>query len=108
MEVLEVSEAMEVIRCVLLCMLETAEGRLCLLEALAVLDVMRRVLLYAGGRGGGALFARGTEGAGGHALYAGGFGRWFWMREVLEVMCRGLLCTLEAVESELFCWRCWR
>ncbi len=44
-EVLEASEAPEVIRCMLLCILEAVEGGRCLLEVLKVLDVMRCVLL---------------------------------------------------------------
>ena len=45
-------EVLEVIRCVLLCMLEVVEGRLCLLEAmeaevLEVLEVIRCATLYA-------------------------------------------------------------
>ena len=37
---------LDVMRCVLLCMLEAAEGRLCLLEVLEVLDVMRCMLCW--------------------------------------------------------------
>jgi len=54
-------------RCVLLRIRETVEGALCLLEMLDVLEVpeaMRCVLLYAGGSGGCALFARGVGRAG--------------------------------------------
>ena len=36
----------EVMRCVLLCMLEAMEGRLCLLEVLEALEMTRRVLLW--------------------------------------------------------------
>ena len=39
-------EVSEVMRRVLLCMLEAVEGELCLLEVLGVLRVLRRVLLY--------------------------------------------------------------
>jgi len=39
-DVLEVFEVLEVIRCVLLCMLEAAEGGFCLLEVLEVSEVM--------------------------------------------------------------------
>ena len=38
-------EVPEVIRCVALCVLEAVEGRLCSLEVLELLDVMRHVLL---------------------------------------------------------------
>jgi len=66
-EVLDVLEVPETMRCVLLSMLEAVEGTLCLLEVLdaleepdvmhcvllCMLEVMRRVLLcIAGGRGG--------------------------------------------------------
>ena len=37
---LEVPKVPELIRCVLLCMLEAVEGELCLLEVLKVLDVL--------------------------------------------------------------------
>jgi len=85
-ELLEVSEVLRVIRCVLLCMLEGLEGELCLLE---VLEVIRCVLLcslgvaggvagdtlcatlYAGGTGEYVLFAGGCRG---WALIAGGCG----------------------------------
>jgi len=39
-----VLEVPEVIRCVLLCMMEAVEGSLCLLEVLEVPEVMRCVL----------------------------------------------------------------
>ena len=42
-EVSEAPEALEVMRRVLLCMLEAAEGELCLLEVLEVPEVMRCV-----------------------------------------------------------------
>ena len=38
-------EVVEVMRCVLLCIVEVVEGAVCLLEALEVPDVMRCVLL---------------------------------------------------------------
>ena len=61
-------EVPEVIRCVLLCMLEAVDGGLCLLEA------MRRVMLcITGGGGGRPLFAGGVGGVGG-AGRAGGDG----------------------------------
>ncbi len=45
--------------CMLFCMLEAVEGKLCLLE---VLEVMRCcAALYTGGCGGWALFAGGVE-----------------------------------------------
>jgi len=87
----EVLEVVEVMRCVLLCILEAVDGAVCLLDALEVPEVMRLCVtlraggtggdapcatLYAGGCGGRALFARDTGGdtlcA---ALYAGGCGR---------------------------------
>jgi len=48
LEALEAREVPEVMRRVLLCMLEAVEGGIYLLE---VTEVMRFVLLYAGGRG---------------------------------------------------------
>ena len=66
---------------------------------------------YAGGRGGGAMFARGSGGAGGDAVcaarYTGGCGGGLCSLEVLEVlevpegMRYVLLCKLDAVEGEL-------
>ncbi len=55
--VLYALEMREGLRRVLLCMLEAVEGELCLLE---VTEVMRGVLLYAGGCGRWVLFAGGA------------------------------------------------
>jgi len=75
---LEAWEVSKVMRCVLLRMLEAVEGGLYLLEAMEAMGVLGDdascAALYAGGRGGRALFA------GGYApratLYAGGGGGW--------------------------------
>ncbi len=75
----EVLEVAEVMCCVLLCMLEVVEGRLCLLEVLEVAEVMCCVLLcmleaVEGARGGGGdmlyatLLAGGVGGVGGDAM----------------------------------------
>ena len=69
----------QMIRCVLLCMLEAVDGGLCLLDVLMVLEVlevMRRVLPC--------------------------------MLEALKVMRRVLLCMVEVMEDESVCWRCRR
>ena len=77
----------EVIRLVLLCMLEAVESQLCLLEVLEVLETMRCMLLcrFAGGWGGYARFVEVLE-----------------EQELLEVpeMIRCVL-LLEAVEDKL-------
>ena len=76
----------EVIRCVLLCMLEVVEGRLCLLEVLEVPELMRRVLLYIlEGRLCMLLVSEALE-----------------LLQVPEVMRCVLLCILEAVEGRLY------
>ena len=76
---LVVSDLLEVLRCVLFCILEAAEGGFYLLEVLEVLggDVPC-VAPYVGGRGGEALFARGSGGsvgAGGDAPCAALYSR---------------------------------
>jgi len=98
-EMLEVLEMLEVMRCVLLCVLEVAEGVLCLLEAPEVAETMRLcATLCAGGCGragdaeGDALCAAlYTGGCGGCALFAGGAGG-----------ARG-----DALEYYSVCWRLW-
>src|SRR6266496_3891735 len=86
LEAFEVSEVPEVMRGVLLCMLEAVEGGLCLLEAMEVLQVMRCVLLCtldaaegrlcllggAGGCGGDAFCSQCTGGCGERSPIAGG------------------------------------
>jgi|SRR6266480_2136629 len=129
MELLEVSEVLDVpgmIRFVLLCMLEAVEGRLCLLEApeamrgvllcslevLEVPEVMRCATLLAGGEARCAtLFVRGC---GRYALFMD-------MLEVSdvsdvldvpEVMRSVLLCLSEVMRGVLLCslevLTCWR
>ena len=79
-------EVSEVMRCVLLSMLEAVEGVLCSV-------------------GGRRRCARGARGAGGDAqcaaLYAGSCGGQALLLEVPEVIRCVLLCILEAVEGEL-------
>src|SRR6266480_4041646 len=87
----------------LLCMLEAVESEVCSLEALEVLEVLRRVrlcilevlrrvrlcIIYAGGAATCA------------ALYAGGRGGELCLLEVLNVTRCMLLCMLEAVDGGL-------
>src|SRR5947207_4670344 len=89
LEVLDVLNAPEAMRCVLLWMLEAVDGGLCLREALEVLElleVMRCVLLCMGGTGGDTLCA---------TLYAEGCGGF----EICWRVCAAC-CSL--------CWRLWR
>jgi len=81
-----VLETLEVMRCVLLCILEAVKGAISLLESLEVPEVMRLCA----------------------TLCAGGCGRWAVFVEVPMVMRRVLLCMLEAVDGGLCSWRCWR
>ena len=69
------SEVPEVMRSVLLCMLEAVEGWLCLLEVSEVSEVMRCVLLcILEAVEGGLCSMEGAGGSGGDALSAGGCG----------------------------------
>ena len=122
---LDVLDVPEVMRCVLLCMLEAVEGRLCLLEVLAMPDVLdapdvtRGVLLcmFEAVEGGLCLlevlevmrYVLGTlysGRCGGWALFAEGVGRAGVMRAVrfctLEAV-DGMLCLLEGMRCVLHC-----
>ena len=75
---LGLSKVLRVMRRVLLCMMEAAEGELCVLEVPEVPDVVRCATLSTGGCGRWDLFVGGVGGAGDDALctalYAGGSG----------------------------------
>src|SRR6266480_2221654 len=109
------------------CMLEAAEGAvcllgvveggrlvlLCLLEKLGVPEVIRCMLLCMLEAVEGARSVCGGVGGGGGdtlcaALYAEGYGGCALFVEVYEVIRCVLLCMLEAVEGALYLWRRWR
>jgi hypothetical protein len=90
--ILEVLGVLEVMRCLLLCMLESVESKLCLPEVLDVLEGVRYVLLYIGDRGGWALPHRSGGSCEGDILRAACYSRfvesregWALLLEMLEV-----------------------